>query len=114
MHDLGKPSRFVNMLRVAKPTSPMSVGTWILSLYGPAAGLAGAAELPFLPRFVRRLLRPFARPAGFAAAARRTGRGVLHRRAARRHRDAGVELGAPRTAVRVRRLGGVAPRAAWA
>jgi formate-dependent nitrite reductase membrane component NrfD len=68
VHDLGKPSRFVNMLRVAKPTSPMSVGTWILSLYGPAAALAGAAELPFLPRFVRRLLRPFSRPAGIGAA----------------------------------------------
>jgi hypothetical protein len=69
VHDLGKPARFVNMLRVAKPTSPMSVGTWILSLYGPAAGLAGVAELPFLPRFVRRLLRPFVRSAGLAAAA---------------------------------------------
>jgi formate-dependent nitrite reductase membrane component NrfD len=68
VHDLGKPSRFVNMLRVAKPTSPMSVGTWILSLYGPAAGLAGAAELPFLPGFLRTLLRPFVRPAGLAAA----------------------------------------------
>ncbi|MGB9378315.1 MAG: NrfD/PsrC family molybdoenzyme membrane anchor subunit, partial [Mycobacteriales bacterium] len=45
VHDLGKPSRFVNMLRVAKPTSPMSVGTWLLTAYGPMAGLAGAAEL---------------------------------------------------------------------
>lgn len=45
VHDLGKPSRFVNMLRVAKPTSPMSVGTWILSAYGPLAGLAAAAEV---------------------------------------------------------------------
>jgi formate-dependent nitrite reductase membrane component NrfD len=69
VHDLGKPSRFINMLRVAKPTSPMSVGTWILSLYGPAAGLAGVAELPFLPRFVRRWLRPFVRLAGLGAAA---------------------------------------------
>ncbi len=69
VHDLGKPARFVNMLRVAKPTSPMSVGTWILSLYGPAAGLAGVAELPLLPRFVRRLLRPFVRVAGLGAAA---------------------------------------------
>ncbi|MGN6608676.1 MAG: NrfD/PsrC family molybdoenzyme membrane anchor subunit, partial [Jatrophihabitans sp.] len=68
VHDLGKPSRFVNMLRVAKPTSPMSVGTWILSLYGPVAGLAGAAELRFLPRFVRRLLRRFVRAAGVGAA----------------------------------------------
>jgi formate-dependent nitrite reductase membrane component NrfD len=65
VHDLGKPARFVNMLRVAKPTSPMSMGTWILSLYGPAAGIAGAAELP-LP--LTGLLRPFARPAGVGAA----------------------------------------------
>jgi len=43
--DLGRPARFVNMLRVAKPTSLMSVGTWILTAYGPLAGLAGAAEL---------------------------------------------------------------------
>ena len=70
VHDLGKPSRFVNMLRVAKPTSPMSVGTWLLTLYAPAAGVAGAAELPrFLPRWVQRLLGLFARPAGLAAAA---------------------------------------------
>ncbi|WP_204163822.1 NrfD/PsrC family molybdoenzyme membrane anchor subunit [Nocardioides solisilvae] len=45
VHDLGKPSRFVNMLRVAKLTSPMSVGTWILTGYAPGAGLAGLAEL---------------------------------------------------------------------
>ncbi len=43
VHDLGKPSRFHHMLRVAKATSPMSVGTWILTVYGPMAGLAGAA-----------------------------------------------------------------------
>lgn len=28
--DLGKPSRFLNMLRVAKIQSPMSVGAWVL------------------------------------------------------------------------------------
>ena len=44
VHDLGKPSRFHHMLRVAKPTSPMSVGTWILTGYAPMAGLAVAAE----------------------------------------------------------------------
>jgi formate-dependent nitrite reductase membrane component NrfD len=73
VHDLGRPARFVNMLRVAKPTSPMSMGTWVLTAYGPAAGLAGAAELvpalPFLPRSVRSLLRSCGRPAGFGAAA---------------------------------------------
>jgi DMSO reductase anchor subunit len=41
VHDLGRPRRFVNMLRVFKPTSPMSVGSWLLAAYGPAAG--GAA-----------------------------------------------------------------------
>ncbi|MGZ8742539.1 MAG: NrfD/PsrC family molybdoenzyme membrane anchor subunit, partial [Nocardioides sp.] len=55
VHDLGKPSRFLNMLRTAKLTSPMSVGTWILSLYGPFAGAAAAAELvDLLPAGARR------------------------------------------------------------
>ncbi|MEV7106434.1 NrfD/PsrC family molybdoenzyme membrane anchor subunit [Streptomyces atroolivaceus] len=40
VHDLGRPSRFPNMLRVFKPTSPMSMGSWLLSAYGPAAGAA--------------------------------------------------------------------------
>ncbi|HST48597.1 NrfD/PsrC family molybdoenzyme membrane anchor subunit [Jatrophihabitans sp.] len=76
VHDLGRPARFVNMLRVAKPTSPMSVGTWILTGYGPLAGLAGAAELLVpvvdrLPCSVRppvRLLGRLAGPAGVGAA----------------------------------------------
>ena len=62
VHDLGRPERFHHMLRVAKVTSPMSVGTWILTLYGPFAGLAAAAEL--VPRRVPRLAgRPAARAA---------------------------------------------------
>lgn len=73
VHDLGRPERFVNMLRVAKPTSPMSVGTWILTAYGPAAGLAGAAELTgLIPKrlgLVKRLVGLAGRPAGFGAAA---------------------------------------------
>ena len=43
--DLGRPARFANMLRVMKPTSPMSVGSWILSAFGPASGLTAASEL---------------------------------------------------------------------
>lgn len=43
--DLGRPGRFLNMLRVFKPTSPMSVGTWILTLFGPAAGAALATDV---------------------------------------------------------------------
>jgi hypothetical protein len=40
VHDLGRPERFLNMLRVFKPTSPMSVGSWLLAGYGPLAGTA--------------------------------------------------------------------------
>jgi Polysulphide reductase, NrfD len=69
VHDLGKPSRSVNMLRVVKPTSPMSMGVWVLTLFGPAAGIAGAAELRgWLPGPLAGLLGATARPAGLAAA----------------------------------------------
>jgi hypothetical protein len=37
--DLGKPLRFVNMMRVFRPTSPMNMGTWILSIASGAGGL---------------------------------------------------------------------------
>lgn len=43
--DLGRPLRAPNMLRVFKPTSPMSVGTWIVSAYAPAAIAAAGSEL---------------------------------------------------------------------
>jgi formate-dependent nitrite reductase membrane component NrfD len=72
IHDLGRPSRFLNMLRVAKPTSPMSTGTWILSAFAPPAGVAAVAELrPYLPRWLGwlgRLLGLVDRPAGLLAA----------------------------------------------
>ncbi|WP_240529593.1 NrfD/PsrC family molybdoenzyme membrane anchor subunit [Streptomyces mangrovisoli] len=45
VHDLGRPGRFVNMLRVFKPTSPMSMGSWLLSGYGPAAGAAAVSAV---------------------------------------------------------------------
>jgi formate-dependent nitrite reductase membrane component NrfD len=38
--DLGKPSRFINMLRVFKPTSPMNLGAWLLTGAGGATTLA--------------------------------------------------------------------------
>jgi formate-dependent nitrite reductase membrane component NrfD len=68
VHDLGRPSRFYNMLRVAKITSPMSVGTWILTGFGPMAGLAAAGEMLGGPSGVRRLARLAGRPAGLVAA----------------------------------------------
>jgi hypothetical protein len=72
INDLGRPARFHHMLRVAKPTSPMSMGTWILAAFGPAAGLAAVAEaVPWLPRrsLPARLLPPAGRVAGLSAAA---------------------------------------------
>ncbi|RJK94238.1 NrfD/PsrC family molybdoenzyme membrane anchor subunit [Vallicoccus soli] len=75
INDLGRPERFYNMLRIVRVTSPMSVGTWILSVYGPAAGAAAAAELaPLLPErgvlgLARRLAGPVGSLAGWAAAA---------------------------------------------
>jgi formate-dependent nitrite reductase membrane component NrfD len=78
VHDLGRPERFYNMLRVFKPTSPMSMGTWILTAYAPGAVVAGAAEVArlldvekFLPtrfRFLTSLLDRAARPGGLEAA----------------------------------------------
>jgi DMSO reductase anchor subunit len=45
IHDLGRPSRFVNMLRVFKPSSPMSMGSWLLAGYGPVAAAAAVSEM---------------------------------------------------------------------
>ncbi|HIT76272.1 MAG TPA: polysulfide reductase NrfD [Candidatus Avipropionibacterium avicola] len=43
--DLGRPERFLNMMRTVKLTSPMSVGTWILSGYAAFAGVTTASEV---------------------------------------------------------------------
>jgi polysulfide reductase-like protein len=75
VNDLGRPKRFVNMLRVAKPTSAMSMGTWILSGFGAAASAAAVAEAaPVLPRrgllgLVRKVLPSVGAAAGLGAAA---------------------------------------------
>jgi hypothetical protein len=45
IHDLGRPERFLNMLRVFKPTSPMSVGVWILVAYSPLAAASAAGDV---------------------------------------------------------------------
>jgi hypothetical protein len=45
VHDLGRPARFLNMLRVFKPTSPLSVGSWILAPFGGLSTVAAAAHL---------------------------------------------------------------------
>jgi len=52
--DLGRPERFHHMLRVFKPTSPMSMGSWVLAAMGPAAvGAAVSDRLGILPRLGR-------------------------------------------------------------
>jgi formate-dependent nitrite reductase membrane component NrfD len=43
IHDLGRPERFLNMLRVFRPTSAMSVGSWVLA--GAASATMGSALL---------------------------------------------------------------------
>jgi formate-dependent nitrite reductase membrane component NrfD len=69
--DLGRPDRFHHMLRVFKPTSPMSVGTWVLTAFGPGVGAAAMNEL--VPQrwqrtWPARLLGRLARPLGLSAA----------------------------------------------
>lgn len=53
--DLGRPSRFLNMLRVFRPTSPMNMGTWVLSGFGAFSTFAAASSLLPLPRPLRAL-----------------------------------------------------------
>lgn len=75
VRDLGRPERFINMLRVLKLTSPMSVGSWLLTAFSTGAGVAAAAEAdkltggraPLGP--LRPVLRAAAGPAGTGAAA---------------------------------------------
>jgi formate-dependent nitrite reductase membrane component NrfD len=42
---LGRPERFLNMLRIVKLKSPMSVGVWGLFAYGNLAALSAAGQL---------------------------------------------------------------------
>ncbi len=43
--DLGRPARFLNMLRIFKPRSPMSMGAWCLMGFSNLAGAAVAADV---------------------------------------------------------------------
>jgi formate-dependent nitrite reductase membrane component NrfD len=54
VHDLGRPARFLNMLRVFKVTSPLSVGSFILAPFGGLSGAAFASTVTGrLPRLGR-------------------------------------------------------------
>lgn len=41
IHDLGRPARFLYMMRVFRPTSPMNIGAWILGGAAPMAITTG-------------------------------------------------------------------------
>jgi formate-dependent nitrite reductase membrane component NrfD len=43
--DLGRPARFLNMLRIFKPRSPMNMGAWCLVAFSGAGAGAVAADL---------------------------------------------------------------------
>jgi hypothetical protein len=45
VHDLGRPERFLNMLRVLKPTSPLSVGSFILAPFSALSSAALASQV---------------------------------------------------------------------
>jgi hypothetical protein len=53
--DLGDPWRFHHMLRVFKPTSPMSLGTWCLSAFSFPLALLVASDLFFPVAWVHTL-----------------------------------------------------------
>jgi formate-dependent nitrite reductase membrane component NrfD len=75
VRDLGRPERFFNMLRVIKLTSPMSLGSWILTAFSAGAAVAAAAEVDRITRarlplgLLRPVLRVAEGPAGLQAAA---------------------------------------------
>ena len=52
--DLGRPERFLYMLRMFKVTSPLSVGSWVLAAMGPAAvGAVVSDRVGIFPRLGR-------------------------------------------------------------
>ncbi len=55
VHDLGRPERFLNMLRVVKPTSPLSVGSFILTPFSACAAVAAASRVTGRFRRIGRL-----------------------------------------------------------
>jgi hypothetical protein len=62
--DLGVPLRFINMLRMFKITSPMSVGSWILSASGASTAVAALNAWTGLLPGPARIARPAAAALG--------------------------------------------------
>jgi len=74
--DLHTPKRFYNMLRIAKSTSPMSIGTWTLMTFSGFGGLTAAAQLLADWVLGLRWLRGVAKVSQVPAAAAGAGLGV--------------------------------------
>jgi formate-dependent nitrite reductase membrane component NrfD len=53
--DLGRPERFLNMLRIFKPRSPMNLGAWCLMTFSTTLAGAVGADLFARPRLARGL-----------------------------------------------------------
>jgi protein NrfD len=68
IYDLHTPKRFYNMLRIAKGTSPMSIGTWNLVAFSTFAGVSAVGQFVSdrVPAF--RWLNPVARASQVPAA----------------------------------------------
>jgi hypothetical protein len=58
--DLGRPRRFLNMLRMFKVTSPMSVGSWVLAASGATTAVAAANAWTGLFARTSKVARPAA------------------------------------------------------
>ncbi len=78
--DLHTPSRWYNMLRIFRSTSPMSIGSWTLAAFGALSGLVGLGQaLEDLAGLAvgRRLARLSGVPAAAAGALMSTYTGTL-------------------------------------
>jgi formate-dependent nitrite reductase membrane component NrfD len=53
--DLGRPARFLNMMRIFKPRSAMNLGAWCLLAFSTAGGAAVAADVLGRPRLAKLL-----------------------------------------------------------
>lgn len=66
--DLRDPRRFLHMLRVFKVTSPMSVGSWILTVFGTSVAVAAVGEFVGFAKPVGRIAEALAAMTGPALA----------------------------------------------
>ena len=88
--DLGRPLRFLNMMRVFRPTSPMNMGAWILAGTPPAASRRGSSRVQACSEWLGKCAGMFP---GFSDS-----RLYLYRGAGRQHRSSGMAGRPPRAA----------------